>query len=41
MSKGEPALMAKVNAIIAKAKKDGDLNKLSEKWLKNPLPAGF
>lgn len=41
MSKGEPKLMAKVNAIIAKAKGDGDLNKLSEKWLKNPLPAGF
>ena len=41
MSKGEPALMAKINAIIAKAKKDGDLNKLSEKWLKNPLPPGF
>ena len=41
MNKEEPALMAKVNAIIAKAKKDGDLNKLSEKWLKNPLPADF
>jgi polar amino acid transport system substrate-binding protein len=41
MSKGEPKLMAKVNAIIAKAKTDGDLNKLSEKWLKNPLPPGF
>ena len=41
MSKEEPALMAKVNDIIAKAKSDGDLNKLSEKWLKNPLPPGF
>jgi len=41
MNKEEPALMAKVNAIIAKAKSDGELNKLSEKWLKNPLPAGF
>jgi polar amino acid transport system substrate-binding protein len=41
MSKGEPALMAKVNEIIAKAKSDGDLNKLSEKWLHNPLPPGF
>jgi polar amino acid transport system substrate-binding protein len=41
MNKEEPALMAKVNAIIAKAKADGELNKLSEKWLKNPLPASF
>jgi polar amino acid transport system substrate-binding protein len=41
MNKDEPALMAKVNAIIAKLKSDGELNKLSEKWLKNPLPASF
>ncbi len=41
MNKDEPALKAKINAIIADAKKDGDLNKLSEKWLKNPLPPGF
>lgn len=40
-NKGEPALKAKINAIIAKAKSAGDLNKLSEKWLKNPLPPGF
>ncbi|MGH6726124.1 MAG: transporter substrate-binding domain-containing protein [Pseudolabrys sp.] len=41
MNKDEPKLLAKVNAIIAKAKSDGDLEKLSEKWLKNPLPPGF
>ena len=40
-NKDEPALKAKVNEIIAKAKADGTLNKFSEKWLKNPLPAGF
>lgn len=41
MNKGEPALMAKINDIIAKAKSGGDLNKLSVKWLHNPLPPGF
>jgi polar amino acid transport system substrate-binding protein len=41
MNKGEPALKAKINAIIAKAKADGTLEKFSQKWLKNPLPAGF
>ena len=41
LNKDEPALKAKVNEIIAKAKADGTLNKFSEKWLKNPLPAGF
>jgi polar amino acid transport system substrate-binding protein len=41
LNKGEPALMAKVNAIIAGAKKDGALNALSEKWLKQPLPANL
>ncbi|TMV60349.1 transporter substrate-binding domain-containing protein, partial [Thioclava sp. BHET1] len=38
MNKDEPALMAKVNGIIAGAKKDGALNKISEKWLGQPLP---
>ncbi len=38
LNKGEPALMAKVNAIIAGAKKDGSLNAIAEKWLHNPLP---
>lgn len=41
LNKGEPKLTAKVNEIIAKAKKSGDLNKISEKWLLAALPAGF
>ncbi|MBI1201979.1 MAG: transporter substrate-binding domain-containing protein [Rhodopseudomonas sp.] len=41
MNKNEPALMAKVNSIIADAKKAGEIEKLSEKWLKQPLPPGF
>ncbi|QGY40286.1 transporter substrate-binding domain-containing protein [Pseudodesulfovibrio cashew] len=38
LAKEQPALMARVNAIIADAKKDGSLGKISEKWLHNPLP---
>jgi polar amino acid transport system substrate-binding protein len=38
MNKEEPALMAKVNEIIAEAKAEGKLNEISEKWLKAPLP---
>lgn len=34
VNKGESALMAKVNEIILEAKKDGTLNKMSQKWLK-------
>jgi polar amino acid transport system substrate-binding protein len=41
MNKDEPKLMAKINEIITKAKADGEIAKLSEKWLKNPLPPGF
>lgn len=41
MNKDEPKLMAKVNEIIAKTKKSGELNKISEKWMKAELPAGF
>jgi len=41
INKGEPALLAKVNEILAKAKKTGDLNKVSVKWLKHPLTAGL
>jgi polar amino acid transport system substrate-binding protein len=41
VAKGNPALLAKVNAIIAQAKQDGALNKISVKWLDMPLPAGF
>lgn len=41
LNKGEPKLLAKINEIIAKAKADGEIAKLSEKWLKAPLPPGF
>lgn len=41
MNKDEPKLMAKVNEIIAKAKSTGELARLSEKWLKQPLPPSF
>jgi polar amino acid transport system substrate-binding protein len=41
LNKNEPGLLAKLNEIIAKAKASGDLNKLSEKWLKAPLPETF
>ncbi|GAB6387514.1 transporter substrate-binding domain-containing protein [Stutzerimonas marianensis] len=39
VNKNEPALLEKVNAIIATAKQDGSLDAISEKWLKQPLPA--
>jgi len=41
LNKEEPALLAKVNDIIATAKSSGELEKLSQKWLKASLPAGF
>ena len=41
LNKDEPKLLAKVNEIIAKAKKSGELAKISEKWLKAPLPASL
>lgn len=41
MAKGETALQAEVNAIIAKALSEGKLNDISMKWLKAPLPKGF
>ena len=41
LNKEEPKLLAKVNEIVAKAKADGVLAKLSEKWLKASLPPGF
>lgn len=41
LNKEEPKLMAKVNEIIDKAKASGELSKISEKWLKAPLPAGI
>ena len=41
LNKEEPALLTKVNDIIAKAKTSGELEKLSQKWLKASLPEGF
>lgn len=41
LNKEEPALLSTVNGIIGKAKADGTLARLSDKWLKAPLPAGF
>ncbi len=41
LNKEEPKLLAKINDIIDKAKASGELNKISEKWLKAPLPAGI
>jgi polar amino acid transport system substrate-binding protein len=39
LNKDEPGLLAKINAIIADAKKDGTLDAISKKWLAAPLPA--
>ena len=39
VNKGEAALLAKVNEVIAKLKKSGDLNKVSQHWLQAPLPS--
>lgn len=39
LKKNEPALKAKVDELIGQALKDDTLNKLSQEWLKAPLPA--
>lgn len=39
LNKNEPALKAKVDAILAQAKKDGSLNAISRKWLGADVPA--
>jgi polar amino acid transport system substrate-binding protein len=39
VNKNEPALLGKVNEILATAKTDGALEKNSQTWLKEPLPA--
>ncbi len=39
LNKEEPALLEKVNAILAQARKDGALDKIAQKWLGAPLPA--
>lgn len=36
LNKGEPALKEKLNQIILEARKNGDIDKLSNKWLKRP-----
>jgi len=41
LTKNQPALLAKVNAVIEGARKDGTLNGFSVKWLGTPLPATF
>jgi polar amino acid transport system substrate-binding protein len=40
-AKGQPALLAALNKIIADAEKDGTLNKISQTWLHADLPASF
>ncbi len=39
LAQGETALQAKVNEIIQKAKKNGALGEISQRWLHAPLPA--
>lgn len=39
VAKSEPALMEKVNAIIAASKADGRLAAIAQTWLQQPLPA--
>jgi len=41
LAKNEPRLLAKVNAAIEAAKKDGELEAMSKKWLGQPLPANL
>jgi polar amino acid transport system substrate-binding protein len=41
VKKGETALQQKLDGVIAEMRKDGSLNELSQKWLKQPLPSDF
>ena len=41
LNKNQPALLARVNEILAAAKAAGSLEAISQKWLKQPLPAGL
>ena len=41
VNKNQSALLDKINTIITAAKADGSLDALSQKWLKQPLPAGL
>jgi polar amino acid transport system substrate-binding protein len=38
LNKGEPKLKERINQIVAKAKKDGTLDAIAEKWLKLKRP---
>lgn len=38
INKNEARLMARINAIIAKSKTDGSLNRIAEKWLRTDRP---
>jgi polar amino acid transport system substrate-binding protein len=40
-NKNEPALKARIDTILADAKKDGSLNAISRKWLGADVPAGL
>ena len=39
LNKNEPRLKQKIDDTIARARKDGTMNAISEKWLRAPLPA--
>lgn len=41
VNKDDPQLLEQVNQIISKAKKDGELNRISLKWLKTPLASAL
>jgi polar amino acid transport system substrate-binding protein len=41
LNKNEPRLQQKVNETIARARKDGTMNAISERWLRAPLPANL
>lgn len=41
VKKGETRLQQKLNETLAGMKKDGSLNEMAVKWLKQPLPADF
>ncbi len=39
LNKNEPALLEKVNTVIASAKSDGSLDSIAQKWLGAGIPA--
>ena len=41
VKKGETKLQERLNAILADMRKDGSLNEMALKWLKQPLPSDF